>query len=147
MKLTSIFSFFALAAAGQRVNIGYPPDGTSVTSGSNITVEIDRPVSCPCFFFFALLKADQDTLSGSTEVAIVIAFASCASSPCSSPSANMGSILYNGHYDPVFQSGAPGSKPPHQNFSIAIPSTAGVGSGQLNVAHVSLIGVRPCPVL
>lgn len=39
--LTAFLSTLTLA---QRVVIGAPADGTSVAAGSNITVEIDRPV-------------------------------------------------------------------------------------------------------
>jgi hypothetical protein len=83
----------------------------------------------------------QDTLTGSTEVAVVIGFWHCggATSICPAPSDVLGSILYNGPYDPEFHTGV--AKPPHQNFTVTIPSTAQAGKAQLSVAHFSLVGV------
>ncbi|KAG5637398.1 hypothetical protein H0H81_004706 [Sphagnurus paluster] len=78
----------------------------------------------------------------SAEVAIVIGFESCASSyPCRPAADGMGTVLYNGPYKPQYQNGAPTYKPPHQNFTVVIPSTAAKGKAQLNFAHFVLIGV------
>ncbi|KAJ7244432.1 hypothetical protein B0H12DRAFT_1054872 [Mycena haematopus] len=123
---------FATAALAQSVDIGAPADGSTVLHGSNITVEIDRP----------------DTLTGSTEVAIVIGFWHCgsAASVCPPPSDVLGTILYNGPYDPEFRTGG-GSKPPYQNFTVTIPSTALPGKAQLGVAHLSLVGAGQYPFL
>ncbi|KAJ6493999.1 hypothetical protein C8R47DRAFT_1118009 [Mycena vitilis] len=133
MKFLSSLALSALLAAsayGQRAFIGAPADGTSVTAGSNITVELDRP----------------DTLTGSTEVAVIIGFFSCTStgSVCPGPSEALGTILYNGPYDPEFQ---PGPKPPYQNFTVTIPPSAPKGKAQLGVAHFSLVGASEVPIL
>jgi hypothetical protein len=40
----ALSSLFASAAFAQNVAIGAPADGTTVTAGSNMTVEVDRPV-------------------------------------------------------------------------------------------------------
>jgi hypothetical protein len=37
-------ALFVGSALAQGIAIGFPADGTLVTAGSNITVEIDRPV-------------------------------------------------------------------------------------------------------
>lgn len=42
--LSSVFAAICATAFGQHVNIAYPADGTTVSAGSNITVEIDRQV-------------------------------------------------------------------------------------------------------
>lgn len=86
----------------------------------------------------------QNSLSASAEVAIVIGLMSCpsTSSPCPSPDDRLGTILYNGPYHPQYQSNSPHWKPPHQNFTIAIPTNVPAGNAQLNVAHIGLIGVR-----
>ncbi|KAJ6629323.1 hypothetical protein B0H10DRAFT_1776580 [Mycena sp. CBHHK59/15] len=121
----------ATTAFAQRVAIGAPADGASVTAGSNITVEVDRP----------------DTLSSSVEVAIVIGFNSCASRPCLPPSETIGTLLYNGPYDPEFHTNVSFSKPPHQNFTVTIPASAPNGEAQLSVTHFSLIGASLGPFL
>ncbi|KAJ7694857.1 hypothetical protein B0H17DRAFT_931470 [Mycena rosella] len=123
----------ATTAFAQSIAIGAPVDGSSVKAGSNITVEVDRP----------------DTLTGSTEVAIVIGFLSCVPFPagCPSPSDIIGNILYNGPYDPEFHTNVSVSKPPHQNFTVTIPANARTGPAQLSVTHFSLVGAGPFPFL
>ncbi|KJA23220.1 hypothetical protein HYPSUDRAFT_201519 [Hypholoma sublateritium FD-334 SS-4] len=116
-------------AAAQRVAVGFPADRTAAAAGSSITVEIDRP----------------DTLSASTEVAVVIAINSCHNTTCIPPADILGSILYNGPYSPKFQPTAPASLPPHQNFTVTIPAALPKGPAQLAVFHVSLIGAGPEP--
>ncbi|KAJ7023070.1 hypothetical protein C8F04DRAFT_970561 [Mycena alexandri] len=120
-----IFStLLATTAFAQSAAIGAPADGSSVQAGSNITVEVDRP----------------DTLTGSTEVAVVIGFLSCNGRPaCPAASEVLGSILYNGPFNPQFVTGV--SRPPHQNFTVTIPSTFPSGPAQLAVSHFSLVGV------
>ena len=41
---TTILTLCSGLAAAQGVGIVFPPDGSTVTAGSNITVEVDRPV-------------------------------------------------------------------------------------------------------
>ncbi|KAJ7080584.1 hypothetical protein B0H15DRAFT_953455 [Mycena belliarum] len=136
MKFLSYLGMPALLATtafAQRIAIGAPLDGASVTAGSSITVEVDRP----------------DTLTGSREVAIVIGFLSCSSFPasCPPPSEIIGSILYNGPYDPEFHTNVSFSKPPHQNFTVTVPPAARKGVAQLSVTHFSLVGAGPFPFL
>lgn len=149
MKLafSSLFSALLVGwAAAQRVAIGFPVDRTAATAGSNIIVEIDRPV---CLSSLSGNLSDltlvnfnsQDTLSASTEVAVVIAINSCHNTTCIPPADILGSILYNGPYSPKFQPTAPASLPPHQNFTVTIPAALPKGPAQLAVFHVSLIGV------
>lgn len=38
-------AFLATSAFAQGAVIGYPPQGLSVSSGSNLTVQVERPVS------------------------------------------------------------------------------------------------------
>ncbi|KAG6887339.1 hypothetical protein C0995_015968 [Termitomyces sp. Mi166 len=128
--VTTLGVLFSTVKA-QSIVIGYPADGASVTPGSNLTVEIDRP----------------DTLTGSTEVAVVIGVISCPTSGCRSVGDGVGTVLYNGGYDPQFHTTAPVSKPPHQNFTIAIPSTLPKGKAQLGVVHTTLIGALLFPFL
>ncbi|KAJ6551772.1 hypothetical protein B0H19DRAFT_882498, partial [Mycena capillaripes] len=122
----------ATSAFAQSAVIGAPADGTTVQAGSNITVEVDRP----------------DTLTGSTEVAVVIGIFPCGStnSVCPGPSEVLGTILYNGPFNPQFQNDSR-SKPPHQNFTVTIPDFIPTGKAQLGVAHFTLIGAGQFPFL
>ncbi|KAJ7729797.1 hypothetical protein B0H16DRAFT_225176 [Mycena metata] len=129
MKLLCSLVFSTLLAAtafAQNIAIGSPADGSTVQAGSNISVEVDRP----------------DTLTGSIEVAVVIAFLSCNGRPaCPVASEVLGSILYNGPFNPQFVTGV--SRPPHQNFTVTVPSTVSSGPAQLAVSHFSLVGAGP----
>ncbi|KAJ7171099.1 hypothetical protein C8R46DRAFT_1262151 [Mycena filopes] len=132
MKLPSyllVGAALAVHALAQTIEIGAPLNGSSVKAGRKMTVEVDRP----------------DTLTGSVEVAIVIAFLNCNSYPCPSPMDELGTILYNGSYRPEFHN-VPGYKPPHQNFTVRVPKSA-KGRSQLSVVHFSLVGAGPFPFL
>ncbi|KAJ7062040.1 hypothetical protein C8F01DRAFT_122908 [Mycena amicta] len=141
MKFLASFATCAAlvgAAVAQGVLIGAPAPGSTVSAGSSIVVEIDRP----------------DTLTPSIEVAIVIGFQSCINSNigfpdgvCPSPDDSMGTILYNGPYDPQFQDDGTVNHFPHQNFTVTIPPSAPNGTAQLNVAHVALVGAVKFPLL
>ncbi|KAJ7143695.1 hypothetical protein C8R44DRAFT_758679 [Mycena epipterygia] len=123
----------ATAAFAQNAAIGTPADGATVKAGSNITVEVDR----------------ANSLTGSTEVAVVIGFLSCvgfSGGVCPPASEIIGNILYNGPYDPVLHAATP-FKPPYQNFTVTIPPAARAGPGQLSVTHLSLVGAGPFPFL
>ncbi|KAJ7148747.1 hypothetical protein C8R43DRAFT_1008648 [Mycena crocata] len=120
------------AAFAQRAFIGTPTEGSSVKAGSNITVEVDRP----------------DTLTGSTEVAIVIGILSCSRfSPqtCPPPTDIIGSVMYKGQYNPEFHTNVSASKPPHQNFTLTIPASMQKGPAQISLTHLSLVGAGPFP--
>ncbi|KAF7304336.1 hypothetical protein HMN09_00835400 [Mycena chlorophos] len=128
MKFSSSFAILASSlalVAAQSIDIGAPADGSTVTAGSNVVVEVDRP----------------DSLTGSTEVAIVIGLATCQSAGnCPAPLDFLGTILYNGPYSPEFQNNGSGpNKPPYQNFTVTIPAGAS-GPSQLNVLHLALVG-------
>ncbi|KAJ7143708.1 hypothetical protein C8R44DRAFT_601271 [Mycena epipterygia] len=117
------------AAFAQGIAIGAPVQGSTVHRGSKVIVEVDRP----------------DTLTGSAELALVIGFLNCFASPCPSPMDRIGSILYNGSYDPQFHNDP--FKPPYQNFTVIIPEGASTGIAQLSVIHFSLVGAGPFPLL
>ncbi|KAJ3736607.1 hypothetical protein DFJ43DRAFT_1149683 [Lentinula guzmanii] len=130
-------ALFSLAIAttsvvSQSANLGAPADMTQVAAGSDFTVMVDRP----------------DTLTGSIEVAVVIALLSCASNPCPGPSAELGTVLYNGPFNPQFTT-EPGTTnlPPHENFTLTVPSSFTKGNAQLGVAHVYLLGASVSPEL
>lgn len=114
----------ASAAVAQSVNIGAPTSGTILSPGSNFTLDLNRP----------------DSLTGSEEVAVVIALRACGNNPCASPDEVLGDILYNGPYHPQFDS-PPDEQPPHQNFSLTVPEYIANGTALLSVTHLTLIGV------
>ncbi|KAG6809479.1 hypothetical protein H0H92_016086 [Tricholoma furcatifolium] len=130
MKLFAPAFAFAAFAAAQRSSIGLPADGAYVAGGSEIIVQVVRPVS----------------IEGSIEVGIVIGLLSCPVTspyPCPPPSQEVGSVLFNGHFDPEMHE-QPGR--PYENFTVTIPE--GIpGRAQLSVDRFHLIGGGPSPVL
>ncbi|CRG90985.1 [NU+] prion formation protein 1 [Talaromyces islandicus] len=127
MKSVFAFSLFATAALSQSANIGLPQNGAEWTAGSNQTVQVQRP----------------DTLTGSNEIAVVIGISPCHDGKCTSPSASMGTVLYQGGFDPEFHNGV---QPPYQNFTVEIPNEIS-GLAMLGVAHFSLVGASASPTM
>ncbi|KAG1759275.1 hypothetical protein EDD22DRAFT_906736 [Suillus occidentalis] len=126
--------------------IGYPPQGLSVSPGSSLTVQVERPVSLrhavmPCSLINAFL---QNSLTGSEEVAVVIGIQSCPGTPCIAPADYMGQILYNGPFSPQYHETY---NPPYENFTVQIPSSIASGTALLGVAHVTLVGVSALSIV
>ncbi|KAF9565781.1 hypothetical protein CPC08DRAFT_704478 [Agrocybe pediades] len=131
-SLSSVIFPLALAhgAFSQSVRIGAPADQSSVQAGSSIVVEVDRP----------------DTLTPSTEIALVIGVASCHNAPCLGPDLlGLGTVLYSGPFNPQFDTPADG-KPPHQNFTVVIPESFQKGPAQLALFHIALVGASVEPL-
>lgn len=69
---------------------------------------------------------------------VAIGLSSCASSPCRDADEVLGTILYNGPFNPVYHEYY---LPPYENFTVTVPASATLGESQINIAHASLIGV------
>ncbi|KAH0826866.1 hypothetical protein J3R83DRAFT_4404 [Lanmaoa asiatica] len=126
----SLFTLFLFATAvfAQGAVIGLPMAQQTVSAGDNLVVQVQRP----------------NTLTGSEEVAVAIGLQSCPNRPCTPPSSFMGSILYNGPFDPVYHEPY---LPPYQNFTVQVPSSVATGTALIGVAHVTLIGAGLYPFL
>ncbi|KAG2065787.1 hypothetical protein BDR04DRAFT_1060113 [Suillus decipiens] len=129
MKSILSLALLAVSAFAQSADIGYPPQGLSVSPGSNLTVQIQKP----------------DSLTNSEEVAVVIGIQSCPGKPCSSPMVSMGQILYNGPFNPQFPENMPG--PPYENFTVQIPDGIASGTVLIGAVHVTLVGLSLHPLL
>ncbi|GJE91612.1 hypothetical protein PsYK624_077620 [Phanerochaete sordida] len=128
MKYTAVIAAFAATALAQGINIAAPAPNSSVFPGQFITVEVDRPTP----------------LSSLAEVALVLSMERCSSNGCSSNV--LGQILYNGPYNPQHHPEAGVGKPPHQNFSIPVPTSLAPGDTvSLIATHFDLIGAGPSP--
>ena len=68
---------------------------------------------------------------------VAIGISSC-SSKCYPADEVMGTILYNGEFQPEYHESY---LPPYQNFTVNIPSSFTEGKAKINVAHATLIGV------
>ena len=148
----SLFAPFLLATVvfAQGAVLNLPTYNQTVSAGSNLIVQVERPV-CRCSFslFFlghltnhpCVLFVFQDTLTGSEEIAVVIGVQSCATRACIPPSELLGTILYNGPFNPQFPVGNVPPYQPFENFTVQIPSTLPTGTALIGVAHFTLIGV------
>ncbi|KAF8075235.1 hypothetical protein FPV67DRAFT_1665963 [Lyophyllum atratum] len=122
---------FPGASNAQRSFIGNPLDGSSVTRGGKVVVQVVRP----------------NSIQGSIEVGIVIGLQSCSdpTRTCYPPAQAVGSVLYKGTYNPVLHE-QPGR--PYQNFTITIPTADYFqGKAQLSVSRFHLIGAGPSATL
>ncbi|KAI0061550.1 hypothetical protein BV25DRAFT_1916897 [Artomyces pyxidatus] len=128
-SLTTVLASIAAAASAQTINIGLPTAGTSVTPGSSITVQANRP----------------NSLSSSQEVAIVISMLEC-SGPCPDPADRLGTTLYSGSFNPQYPAHPRPQDQPQQNFTVTVPSYFTAATAQLSVVHLSLIGAGPVPL-
>ncbi|OCH88447.1 hypothetical protein OBBRIDRAFT_86295 [Obba rivulosa] len=131
----AVFSLLAALAHGQMISIGAPAEYAAISAGSNITVQVVRP----------------STLTGSQEIALVIALNSCTEHPdntCSSfdVTQDLGHVMYSGPFAPEYQSSEPDSQPA-QNFTVLVPEGMPQGEAALTVSHFSLIGAGPYPSL
>ncbi|KAJ5923597.1 hypothetical protein N7454_008842 [Penicillium verhagenii] len=125
-----IFSLAAFAglALAQNAVIGLPTADQTVAPGSDIVVQVQRP----------------NSLTGSEEMAVAIGLVSCPSGTCQPASNIMGSIVYNGLFNPVYHEAY---LPPYENFTVTVPSSFAAGQAQVNVAHATLVGAGPYPDL
>ena len=88
----------------------------------------------------------QDTLTGSTEVAVAIGLQSCVglapAGTCDgvNTTGDIGSPLFSGPYTPTIA--GHGRADLVQNFTVQVPSNFQIGPAILSVAHFALILVR-----
>ncbi|KAJ5273306.1 hypothetical protein N7478_008431 [Penicillium angulare] len=127
MKVLYALAAFASCTLAQNALILRPEAGQVVAPGDDLVVQVLLP----------------DTTSSDTQIGLVIALADCAYT-CYLPNIGMGTVLYNGAFDPVYHETY---LPPYQNFTVTVPSKFPAGNLQVNVAHFSLVGAGPTPVM
>ncbi|KAJ6494013.1 hypothetical protein C8R47DRAFT_1043727 [Mycena vitilis] len=133
MKLTSylfLLPFLVTSTLAQGIRIAAPANGATVSAGSAIVVDVERP----------------DTLTPSTQLALAIGFSPCNSGACRTPLEELDTVLYNGTFDPQFRDDGDRNRP-HQNFTVTIPVSAPRGTALLSVINFSLVGAVSVPLL
>jgi len=130
MKLLSILaaSILVAIAAAQGIDIGSPAEGQNVTPGQQLTIEVIK----------------NDDIESSIEAGLVIGIVPCpvASNPTGCSPDDLGSILYNGPYNPQLNG--------HQfseSFTVTIPDSIPTGVAQISIARFFLIGAGNSPTL
>ncbi|KAJ5500045.1 hypothetical protein N7453_009096 [Penicillium expansum] len=128
--MKSFFSMvlFVAVAIAQRAVIGLPTENQKINPGKEVIIQVQRP----------------NSLSPSKEMGVAIGLSSCASSPCRDADEVLGTILYNGPFNPVYHES---NLAPYENFTVTVPASATLGKGQINVAHAALIGAGPSAFL
>ncbi|KIJ59186.1 hypothetical protein HYDPIDRAFT_118773 [Hydnomerulius pinastri MD-312] len=113
-------ALFAGAAFGQ-THITAPAAGSTVTAGSEITVQVTVVGS--------LLNFD--------EISVAIGLQSCPDGSCNPTDQYLGTILYQGSYSP--QASGVGNNL-FENFTVTIPASTASGQATLGVANFYLAG-------
>ncbi|RAL04842.1 uncharacterized protein BO80DRAFT_431939 [Aspergillus ibericus CBS 121593] len=127
-NILAVVVAFAAGAVAQNVYIALPTAGQTVQAGEQLTVQIQRPTPP----------------TNVQEMSIAIGLQSCGSSTCYPASEALGTILYNGAYDPVYHEYY---LPQYQNITVTIPEGTAAGAATLGVAHATLIGALYEPYL
>ncbi|KAF8349209.1 hypothetical protein F5887DRAFT_482800 [Amanita rubescens] len=120
--LLRIISSIVLATSvlAQNLVIGYPAAGSNFQVGKPLTIRIDKVGSPQAF-----------------DASISIGIASCGTSGCLAPTTNMGTLLYNGAFNPVARNA---KTPPSQTFALQIPANFPTGPAQLNLVDNVIVG-------
>ncbi|KAH7882554.1 hypothetical protein F5I97DRAFT_1816604 [Phlebopus sp. FC_14] len=123
-------ALFVTSVLCQGIVVNSPASGTTVTPGSNITVQVGM----------------GDYPENIETVGLAIGLQSCGSSiPCGSPLDGVGTVLYIGPWNPSF---GPEYYNIYQDFNVTIPASTASGSANLAVAAYYLVGVSsfapPC---
>ncbi|KAH7882660.1 hypothetical protein F5I97DRAFT_1832311 [Phlebopus sp. FC_14] len=116
-------TIFTLSAFAQSTQLNYPPPGSTVTAGSDITVQVG--------------------MGGYPEnidvVSIVIGLIPCNGGQCSPPNEFLGTVLYQGPYNPQ-----PGNY--FENYTVTVPQSFPAGEASLGVINFFLVGATYEPV-
>ncbi|KAE8153245.1 hypothetical protein BDV25DRAFT_39003 [Aspergillus avenaceus] len=126
MKIT--IPLLAATVSAQNARIGFPVQDQELTRGENITVMVQKP----------------NSLTGSIEMGIAIGLASCDARPCLPANETLGRLLYHGPFKPEFHEPRFG---PYENFTVTVPRELMKGKGQLNLAHMVIVGASAWPWL
>ncbi|KIK99432.1 hypothetical protein PAXRUDRAFT_526999 [Paxillus rubicundulus Ve08.2h10] len=122
LKYCISVALFVSAAIAQGITIVSPTPGSTVTSGSTITVQVGTNI------FIENLET----------IGIAIGLQSCPNgSGCYTADESIGTILYTGLFNPSF---GPEYYGPYQDFAVTIPSSTPAGQANLAVADFFLVG-------
>jgi hypothetical protein len=86
----------------------------------------------------------QNSLTGSTELAVAIGLQSCPKNHCVPADEMLGTAqLYHGDFNPQYHEYY---LPPYENFTVTIPASTPKGMAVVAVAHAALVGVCSSPI-
>ncbi|KAF8844282.1 hypothetical protein BDN67DRAFT_978187 [Paxillus ammoniavirescens] len=120
-------ALFVSTALAQGITIVSPVPGSTVTSGSSITIRVGTNI------FIENLET----------IGIAIGLQSCPNgSGCSTADQGIGTILYTGPFNPLL---GPEYYGPYQDFTVTIPSSTPAGQANLAAADFYLVGASQVP--
>ncbi|EIM80947.1 uncharacterized protein STEHIDRAFT_172033 [Stereum hirsutum FP-91666 SS1] len=125
LATTIIVLGFLASAFAQSVLIGSPSDGSTVTAGQSITVDVLKP----------------DSIQGSKDVAVIFGMSPCsaATNSCPDAASSFGQVIYGAPYHP--QLNIPENSTESESFTVPVPVGFKGDKVVLSLAHVLLIGV------
>ncbi|KAG1809730.1 hypothetical protein EV424DRAFT_1349928 [Suillus variegatus] len=131
IKAIFVTILMVVSICAQDAFINLPAPGSDITAGTNFTVQIGLPSMMSNHLHY------QNDLTGSEEISIVIGIQSCPTGDCLPISEGMGTVLYEGPFNPQYGLGA---DDPYEDFSVQVPASFATGQAQLGLAHFTLIG-------
>ncbi|KAG8215383.1 hypothetical protein J3R82DRAFT_8983 [Butyriboletus roseoflavus] len=117
-------ALLAGSALAQGTLLTLPPPGSTLTAGSEFTVQV----------YMGGYPENIDV------VAIVIGLMPCYGGSCFPASSFMGTILYQGPYTPAFGD-------VYANYTITVPQSFSTGEASLNVINFFMVGASYEPVV
>ncbi|KAI0692799.1 hypothetical protein C8T65DRAFT_586310 [Cerioporus squamosus] len=125
MKTFFVLTALALSALAQQALIISPTNGSDITAGSTLVVDVHQDNSA----------TDQ------VQVAVVLGLSPCLTGPCGTPGdPGVGTILFKGEFTPQRDPSAP-QKGLHQTFTVQVPQFAPQGDNILSLTHLQMVGV------
>ncbi|OOF98991.1 hypothetical protein ASPCADRAFT_127572 [Aspergillus carbonarius ITEM 5010] len=119
MKSILPLALCATTTLAQGIYINSPAAGSQLTAGSSITVQVAR----------------YNFIQSVAEIGLGIGISSCTNG-CSDPTAALGTLGYNGGYDPEF---GPGIHDQYENFTMTVPDIT--GPAQIGIVRAFLVGL------
>ncbi|PYI11220.1 hypothetical protein BO78DRAFT_425754 [Aspergillus sclerotiicarbonarius CBS 121057] len=119
MKSILSLALCATTALAQGIYINSPAAGSQLTAGSSVTLQVAR----------------YNFIQSVAEVGLGVGIESCTSG-CPDPTGALGTLVYNGGYDPQL---GPGIHDEYENFTITVPDTK--GPAQIGIVRAFLVGL------
>ncbi|RDX45407.1 hypothetical protein OH76DRAFT_1006633 [Lentinus brumalis] len=123
MKTFIVLASLALSALAQQAVIVSPVNGSDITAGSTLVVDVHQ----------------ANSATSQVQVAVVLGLSPCLTGPCGTPGdPGVGTILFKGEFHPQSDPSAPANH--HQTFTVQVPQSAPTGASILSLTHLQMIG-------
>ncbi|KAM5541853.1 hypothetical protein V8D89_004582 [Ganoderma adspersum] len=128
MKTFLVIISLAASAFAQLASIVSPTNGSTITAGSQLTVDVHQ----------------DGAATDDVQIAIVLGLASCLNTPCTEvvPGQDgVGTILLKSLFDPQRDPSLP-QEGLHQNFTMVVPENVLTGPSILSLTHLQMVGAN-----